>query len=58
MGLSYSFAQLQQLRDILEIHSPAGKVAADDARMAAVVELRDLGGLSNGKVAATSGVAE
>ncbi|HEY3938618.1 MAG TPA: ECF-type sigma factor [Bryobacteraceae bacterium] len=47
-----------EFRDILEIHDLLEKLAAEDQRMADVVELRYFGGLSNGEVAEMLGIAE
>jgi RNA polymerase sigma factor (TIGR02999 family) len=51
-------AQPRELSDILEIHDLLDKLAGQDIRMAKVVELRYFGGMSNGEVAETLGVAE
>jgi RNA polymerase sigma factor (TIGR02999 family) len=50
--------QPRELRDILEIHDLLEKLAAQDDRMAEVVEMRYFGGLSNSEVAKALGVAE
>jgi len=51
-------AQAPEFSDILEIHDLLDKLAAQDPRMAEVVEMRYFGGLSNGEVADALGVAE
>ena len=51
-------ADPREFYDILEIHSLLEKLAAEDQRMADVVELRYFGGLSNGEVAEMLGIAE
>ena len=51
-------AQPSEFRGILEIHDLLEKLAAQDQRMADVVEMRYFGGLSNGEVAEVLGVAE
>jgi RNA polymerase sigma factor (TIGR02999 family) len=56
--LEGSIAEPRQFQDILEIHHLLEKLASEDPRMANVVELRYFGGLSNGEVAETLGVAE
>ena len=47
-----------QLREIAELNDQLEKLAGQDARMAAVVELRYFGGMSNGEVAEALGIAE
>lgn len=51
-------AEFREFHDILEIHDLLEKLAAEDQRMADVVELRYFGGLSNGEAAEMLGVAE
>ncbi len=51
-------AQPCQLRQIAELNDQLEKLAGQDARMAAVVELRYFGGMSNGEVAEALGIAE
>src|SRR3569833_3240201 len=47
-----------QLRQIAELNDQLEKLAGQDAQMAAVVELRYFGGMSNGEVAGARGIAE
>jgi len=53
-----NIAEPREFRDILEIHDLLEKLAAQDQRMASVVELRYFGGLSNLEVAEVLGIAE
>jgi RNA polymerase sigma factor (TIGR02999 family) len=56
--LEGSIAEPRPFQDILEIHHLLERLSVEDPRMANVVELRYFGGLSNGEVAETLGVAE
>jgi len=51
-------AEANPFSDVLELHDLLEQLAADDGRMAEIVELRFFGGLSNTEVAEVLGVAE
>ena len=56
--LEDDIAEAGHFADVLEIHDLLEKLAAEDPRMANIVELRYFGGLSNKEVAETLGVGE